>query len=145
MCGPETPSNLPRIGARVDLPIGNLLFLNPSNTSSSHATHVRFHTSTQLDSELLVSIHITGDLSKPLADSGLLQQFTLPIDQISSSDSDSDSENEYEIPLQESVSLIVGEGIIGRRVSMMTRENKEVLGEGIVGYNFMPTVRRPSL
>ena len=50
MCGPSTPSSTPRIGARVDLSpptgrgiLGNLLFLNPTSPSSSHATHVRFH------------------------------------------------------------------------------------------------------
>ncbi|KAK3984765.1 hypothetical protein QBC44DRAFT_362883 [Cladorrhinum sp. PSN332] len=150
MCGPETPSNLPRIGARVDFNgLGNLLFLNPSDTDSSRATHVRFSRSSSPapeadldDDSILVSIYITGDLSKPLSDSGLLQQFTLPltlpaVEQIASS-SDENS-NEYELALGESLSLIVGEGIIGRRVSM-TR-GSQLLGEGIVGYNFMPTVR----
>ncbi len=53
MCGQETPSSTPRIGARVDffpapghtqshLPLGNLLFVNPTSPTSSHATHVRF-------------------------------------------------------------------------------------------------------
>lgn len=73
MCGPETPSSTPRIGARVDLcsptgrgSLGNLLFLNPTSPSSAHATHVRFFqpaakstttsTPTPLDDSLLFSI-----------------------------------------------------------------------------------------
>ncbi len=73
MCGQETPSSTPRIGARVDffpapghthshLPLGNLLFVNPTSPTSSHATHVRFlqHHSPlnddDNDSSLLVSI-----------------------------------------------------------------------------------------
>ena len=61
MCGPETPSTTPRVGARVDffpapgltrtgLPLSNLLFLNPSSPSSRHATHVRFHHSSPVSS-----------------------------------------------------------------------------------------------
>ncbi|KAK1779080.1 hypothetical protein QBC45DRAFT_146684 [Copromyces sp. CBS 386.78] len=53
MCGPETPSSTPRIGARVDFfssspssrdrhLLGNLLFLNPSNHNSQQATHFSF-------------------------------------------------------------------------------------------------------
>jgi hypothetical protein len=69
MCGEQTPSSTPRIGARVDFfapsseghfPLGNLLFLNPSSPSSSHATHVRFHHSrpSPLDDSVLVSIQL---------------------------------------------------------------------------------------
>jgi hypothetical protein len=75
MCGEQTPSPTPRVGARVDffsppkqggrpgghLPLGNLLFLNPSSPTSSHATHIRFlqptsTSSQQLHNDLLVSI-----------------------------------------------------------------------------------------
>lgn len=71
MCGEETPSSTPRIGARVDffpaagltpmhLPVGNLLFLDPTAPSSSHATHVRFQQPLPLavhpDDTVLVSI-----------------------------------------------------------------------------------------
>lgn len=66
MCGEETPSNTPRVGARVDLyspasnsPLSNLLFLNPSAPSSSRATHVRFQPDSALTDEerqLVVSI-----------------------------------------------------------------------------------------
>ena len=69
MCGQATPSSTPRIGARVDFfsptnpgktatSLGNLLFLNPSTPSSTHATHVRFqHPSpSNLYDGLLVSI-----------------------------------------------------------------------------------------
>ncbi|KAK4169035.1 hypothetical protein QBC43DRAFT_308563 [Cladorrhinum sp. PSN259] len=156
MCGPETPSNLPRIGARVDFVsrsssrhlLGNLLFFNSSDADdSSRATHVRFSRSSEgaarseleLDhdeSSVLVSIHITGDMTKPVEELGLpLQQFTLPVDQIINTDDDA----EYDIALGESLSLIVGEGIIGRRVSMT--KGSRLLGDGIVGYNSMPTVR----
>lgn len=68
MCGPETPSSTPRVGARVDFfsrtssgPIGNLLFLNPSSPSSSHATHVRFHQPPR-DGKLDPSIDITDQI-----------------------------------------------------------------------------------
>lgn len=70
-------------------------------------------------------------MTKSVEDCGLLQQFTLPVEQI--------TDDEYEVALGESLSLIVGEGIIGRRVSMM--RGSELLGDGIVGYNFMPTIR----
>ncbi|KAK4171406.1 hypothetical protein QBC36DRAFT_95352 [Triangularia setosa] len=153
MCGEETPSNLPRVGARVDFyssstrqSLGNLLFHNPSTPSSSSATHVRFSSpssgsacssrssspalllsSEKQEDDVLVSIHVSGDMSKPLPESGLLQQFSLP---------STSREEAYEIALREEVSLVVGIGIIGRRVSM-TRGN-EVLADGIIGFNALP-------
>ncbi|AEO56668.1 hypothetical protein MYCTH_2301829 [Thermothelomyces thermophilus ATCC 42464] len=144
MCGPETPSATPRVGARVDLSsptgrgsLGNLLFLNPSSPSSTHATHVRFHQRKEEPSPLgdrgdcddvLVSIHMTGDLTKPLAESGLMRQFTLR----------GHSEG-AEMPLGAAVSLQVGQdGIIGRRVSV--RRGHELLADGIVGFNFVPVM-----
>ncbi|KAL2195163.1 hypothetical protein P885DRAFT_79603 [Corynascus similis CBS 632.67] len=146
MCGPETLSATPRVGARVDLSspagrgsLGNLLFLNPSSPASSHATHVRFHRPSKSsllgggqdiysDSGILVSIHVTGDLTKPLADAGLMQQFTLH-----------GHGEGVETPLGAALSLQAGnEGIIGRRVSV--RQGDELLADGIVGFNFSPAV-----
>ncbi|KAK3906402.1 hypothetical protein C8A05DRAFT_29762 [Staphylotrichum tortipilum] len=140
MCGPSTPSTTPRVGARVDffpapgrtLPLGNLLFLNPSSPTSRHATHVRFCQSTPttcLDSSVLVSIHMTGDLTKPLADSGLMREFTL-------CGGGSGGEDGVDMALGgKALELGVGdEGIIGRRVSM--RLGGEVVADGIVGFNF---------
>ncbi|KAK4645772.1 hypothetical protein QC761_204470 [Podospora bellae-mahoneyi] len=150
MCGPETPSNLPRVGARVDFYssstrqlLGNLLFHNPSTPSSSSATHVRFSSpssgsacssrssspvpSKKDDEDVLVSIHVSGDMSKPFRESGLLQQFSLPSTSIDA---------HYEVALREELSLVVGIGIIGRRVSM-TRGD-EVLADGIIGFNALP-------
>ncbi|KAK4138463.1 hypothetical protein BT67DRAFT_431070 [Trichocladium antarcticum] len=157
MCGEETtPSNTPRIGARVDFfstsghntHLGNLLFLNPSTPSSTHATHVRFqhHPSTPRQQQhpltpsarFLVSIHKTGDLTKPLADSGLMQQFTLyDISHAHDANANDNSSSGFEMVLSETLSLNVGDdGIIGRRVSM--RRGGELVGDGIVGFNFPP-------
>ncbi|KAK0659168.1 hypothetical protein QBC41DRAFT_331654 [Cercophora samala] len=153
MCGEQTPSNLPRVGARVDFyssstrqPLGNLLFHNPSAPSSSSATHVRFSSpssdsacssrssspapslaSAKQDDSVLVSIHVSGDMSKPIHESGLLQQFSLP---------STSREEGYEIVLREELSLVVGIGIIGRRVSMS--KGNEVLADGIIGFNALP-------
>ncbi|KAH6641306.1 hypothetical protein F5144DRAFT_618869 [Chaetomium tenue] len=165
MCGPETPSSTPRIGARVDLSspsgrgsLGNLLFLNPTSPSSAHATHVRFFqpatakptTSCKSpfdDDSLLVSIHLTGDLTKPLADAGLMQQFTLRSPPSSTPSSPINSPHDDGVPngyfeetaLGAALSLQVGsDGIIGRRVSM--RRGEELLADGIVGFNSLPVV-----
>ncbi|KAK4203012.1 hypothetical protein QBC40DRAFT_275259 [Triangularia verruculosa] len=147
MCGEETPSNLPRVGARVDFyssstrqPLGNLLFHNPSIPSSSSATHVRFSSPSSAcssrssspipeyrDDDVLVSIHVSGDMSKPIRESGLLQQFTLP---------STSGEDGCEVALREELSLVVGIGIIGRRVSMT--KGDEVLADGIIGFNTLP-------
>ncbi|KAL2162914.1 hypothetical protein VTH06DRAFT_6750 [Thermothelomyces fergusii] len=161
MCGPETPSTTPRVGARVDLSsptgrgsLGNLLFLNPSAPSSTHATHVRFHRlgeeSSPLgdrgacddddddnDDDVLVSIHTTGDLTRPLAEAGLMRQFTLPL-------RGRGSGGPAEVPLGAAVSLHVGghDGIIGRRVSV--RRGRELLADGIVGFNFCFSATAPS-
>lgn len=65
MCGHDT-SSTPRVGARVDLfsratsgPLGNLIFLDPSEPDSMVATHVRFtpeDDGLDADSQILVSI-----------------------------------------------------------------------------------------
>ncbi|KAK4446830.1 hypothetical protein QBC34DRAFT_410923 [Podospora aff. communis PSN243] len=140
MCGPSTPSSTPRIGARVDLfSLGNLLFHNPTTPNSPLATHVRFsprdYTQTETDNDdLLVSIHITGDLTKPVDESGLFQQFTLPQGR-----GLLERDAGVEMALRECVSLEVGQdGIIGRRVSVTRRG--VLLGDGIVGFNFGPSV-----
>lgn len=73
---------------------------------------------------------ISGDLTKPVGESGLLQQFT-----ISPPGDLTGVETGYEMALNESVSLNVGgDGIIGRRVSM-TRGGR-LVADGIVGFNF---------
>ncbi|KXX78770.1 hypothetical protein MMYC01_204409 [Madurella mycetomatis] len=168
MCGPETPSSTPRVGARVDFSsssgtVGNLLFLNPSAPSSSQATHVRFHQPCQANlgpsintaEQILVSIQfvnpispflspylyvnnittrpcsLTGDLTKPISDSGLMQQFTLCRGR------GIDGTELFEMPLAKALLLSVGQdGIIGRRVSMIS--GGELLADGIVGFNFLP-------
>ena len=79
---------------------------------------------------------MTGDLTKPLSDAGLMQQFTLP-----SSVPSSEGGVEMMMPLGAALSLQVGsDGIIGRRVSM--RRGEELLADGIVGFNtsFSPAV-----
>jgi hypothetical protein len=73
-------------------------------------------------------------LTKPVADSGLFQQFTLPqVRGLVEADAG------VEMVLGESVSLEVGQdGIIGRRVSV-TRSGV-LLADGIVGFNFGPSM-----
>ncbi|KAK0636126.1 hypothetical protein B0T17DRAFT_503605 [Bombardia bombarda] len=133
-CGEESPSSTPRVGARVDFfsqtqgSLGNLLFLNPSSPSSPLATHARFSPKEGVvmdtDDSVLVSIHLSGDMTKSIKDCGLFRQFTLQ----------NSSDKAHQMVLDESLSLDVGQnGIIGRRVSMM-KEGK-LLGDGIVGFN----------
>jgi hypothetical protein len=100
MCGQETPSSTPRVGARVDfhpasglqhnhLPVGNLVFLNPSSPTSCRATHVRFSqrpssstaatTTTQTSEDgggerVLVSIQYVGPLSYGILGRDLLTE-----------------------------------------------------------------------
>ena len=82
---------------------------------------------------------MTGDLTKPLCDSGLMQQFTLARSSSSSSSprtttTTTTKEDGVEMALGEALSLNVGhDGIIGRRVSM--RKGEELLADGIVGFN----------
>jgi hypothetical protein len=74
----------------------------------------------------------TGDLTKPLRDAGVMQQFTLHHASQTATDG-------VEMPLGAALSLNVGhDGIIGRRVSM--RRGEELLADGIVGFNFLPAV-----
>ncbi|KAK3403269.1 hypothetical protein B0T20DRAFT_21503 [Sordaria brevicollis] len=163
MCGPETPSSTPRVGARVDFfassssgshrhLLGNLLFLNPSTPNSQQATHFSFISPSTTPS--------MGTSSPPL--------LRRTVSYSSSSSSGSETESERVVvsihqtgdltksihdcgllkqftldensscqicELQENLSITVGtpEGIIGRRVSMM--KGGIVLGDGIVGYN----------
>lgn len=81
---------------------------------------------------------LTGDLTKPLSDAGLMQQFTLVRNSIVNNNNNSSSRSshpsngstreEVEMPLARAVSLNVGnDGIIGRRVSMRRR------GGGVAG------------
>ncbi|KAH8882292.1 hypothetical protein GQ53DRAFT_460056 [Thozetella sp. PMI_491] len=138
MCGPDTPSG-PREGARVDFfsrargALGNLVFLDPAAPNSSVATHVRFTPGdgVALSDSVLVSIHVTGDMTKPVQDCGLLHQFRLSraLRQASG----------FEMPLDKPLSLeIGGAGILGRRVSMLqdgTPSENRFLADGIVGFN----------
>ncbi|KAM7210928.1 hypothetical protein V8F06_013685 [Rhypophila decipiens] len=142
-CSDETISSS-RVGARVDLSsptgqgqIGNLLFLNPAFPGSSQATHVQFTSSShhhdgdeEGDDMIIVSIHKSGDLTKPVSESGLLQQFVLPLP----------PSHNFELTttqLETSVSLEVGgDGIIGRRVTI--HQGRKHLADGIVGFNSAP-------
>ncbi|KAK1761971.1 hypothetical protein QBC33DRAFT_502067 [Phialemonium atrogriseum] len=149
MCGHDT-STTPRIGARVDLfsratsgPLGNLIFLDPSEPDSTVATHVRFtpeDDGLDADSQILVSIQSeanmggnssTGDLTKSVCDSGLFRQFRLPARWLRA--------DTLEVALDRPVSLMVGgDGIIGRRVSMLGERGlaeETLLADGIVGFN----------
>lgn len=90
---------------------------------------------------------MTGDLTKPLADAGLMQQFTLHTNTLttssgrsgSTSTSTSSSSSCAETALGAALSLQVGsDGIIGRRVSM--RRGGELVADGIVGFNSLPVV-----
>ncbi|KAK4209156.1 hypothetical protein QBC37DRAFT_430773 [Rhypophila decipiens] len=150
-CSDETISSS-RVGARVDLSsptgqgqIGNLLFLNPAFPGSSQATHVQFtsgipcsshhqHHDYDVDEEgddmIMVSIHKSGDLTKPVSESGLLQQFALPLPP-------SHNLELTTTQLETSVSLEVGgDGIIGRRVTI--HQGRKHLADGIVGFNSAP-------
>ncbi|KAK3685360.1 hypothetical protein B0T22DRAFT_215410 [Podospora appendiculata] len=143
MCGHEsiTPA-APRVGARVDFfsasqgPLGNLIFLDPSTPAGPLATHVRFSPRAgvvPLDDGVLVSIHVTGDLTKSIRDSGLFRQFTLH-----RVGSRSGKDQPFDMTLDNSLSLNVGhDGIIGRRVSIVA--GGELLADGIVGFNTPPS------
>ncbi|KAK0754845.1 hypothetical protein B0T18DRAFT_360362 [Schizothecium vesticola] len=131
MCGHEhTPSPSPRVGACVNFfsqdhgHLGNLVFHNPQTPTSPLATHAQFSSTDglELQDDLLVSIHLSGDLTKPVAECGLFQQFSLS------------RRGGPEIVLDEYLTLNVSDdGIIGRRVSM-TRDG-EFVADGIVGFN----------
>jgi len=83
------------------------------------------HADISLLQSLTWKFSLTGDLTKPVEESGLLQQFALPTG--------------LDLALDDSLSLNVGgDGIIGRRVTMMTRG--EMVADGIVGFNSALTV-----
>lgn len=160
MCGHEdTPSSTPRVGARVNFfsqdhgHLGNLVFHNPRTPTSALATHAQFSSTDGLElrDDVLVSIQfvileanplkgpaniasstsVTGDLTKPVAECGLFQQFSFS------------RGCGPEIALEEYLTLNVGnDGIIGRRVSM-TRDG-ELVADGIVGFNTAPLVAASS-
>jgi len=151
MCGHEhTPSPIPRVGACVNFfsqdhgHLGNLVFHNPQTPTSPLATHAQFFSTDGLElrDDLLVSIQfvtlepnplqglanrvsfasLSGDLTKPVAECGLFQQFSLS------------RRGGREIVLEEYLTLDVGDdGIIGRRVSMT--KDGEFVADGIVGFN----------
>ncbi|KAI0201439.1 hypothetical protein F4808DRAFT_126733 [Astrocystis sublimbata] len=114
---------------------GRLVFHNPE-TGGSLATHA-----TPLDIDVadlkaaqnplqscLMKIHQTGDLSTPATESPLWT--TVGLKALESSGSDTMM---YE--LERPVKLDVGDGMIGRRVSIWTRQGEELLSEGIAGHN----------
>ncbi|SPQ21378.1 12feb793-2eca-4160-99e4-e2aa8f242210 [Thermothielavioides terrestris] len=156
MCGPETPSSTPRVGARVDffpaagvaatqLPVGNLLFVNPTSPSSSHATHVRFQQRYHSGAAAAAAHdEDDSDLTQPLSTAGILQQFTLrsssnPGTTATTTETDALSSGGVDVPLAASLLLAVGaDGIIGRRVSVRRGRGGAVLADGIVGFNFLP-------
>ncbi|KAH8909223.1 hypothetical protein BR93DRAFT_539619 [Coniochaeta sp. PMI_546] len=142
MCGTDT-SIAVRVGARVDLfsksqgPfVGSLLFLDPSVPESTTATHVRFTSASaqplRHKSHMLVSIHSIGDMTRPSHQSGMFQQFSLS--------PDPKQGHSLDTALEKPLLLNVGgDGIIGRRVSMLQHHSQHVQGppvaEGIVGFN----------
>lgn len=73
----------------------------------------------------------TGDLTKSVCDSGLFRQFRLPARWLRA--------DTLEVALDRPVSLMVGgDGIIGRRVSMLGERGlteETLLADGIVGFN----------
>ncbi|RDA88532.1 hypothetical protein CP532_6633 [Ophiocordyceps camponoti-leonardi (nom. inval.)] len=137
MCGPER-SDRPRHGALVALRAtdrsslrADLIFHTPGQPASNEATHATLTPSSAFDfAGLRVVIHISGDLGRPVDDCGLFRALDLP---------DLASANAVEFPLEEPLSLAVGDcGIIGRRVSLCSRPtcgSEVVLAEGIVGFN----------
>ncbi|UNI17897.1 hypothetical protein JDV02_004206 [Purpureocillium takamizusanense] len=154
MCGPEN-TNRPRGGALVALgpPLspdrpsstasihGDLAFHTPGNPGSAEATHARLTSSTFLDvahiGELSVIIHTSGDMTRSAAECGFFRQFSLATP---TALNDSDGRLAFlELPI-EPLPLTVGDGgIIGRRVSVCSRQpcgRESVVAEGIVGFNF---------
>ncbi|KAM7202549.1 hypothetical protein V8F20_004338 [Naviculisporaceae sp. PSN 640] len=151
MCCSDERISADRVGARVDFftasnnrargqMVGNLLFLNPSSPTSSRATHVWFTGSSTTSSinggNLMVSIHKSGDLTKPISESQILEQFSLPSPLSSTT-------HELATQLESPLSLDVGgDGIIGRRVTI--HQGKRHLADGIVGFNSAPAPSVPS-
>ncbi|EAA32342.3 hypothetical protein GE21DRAFT_7634 [Neurospora crassa] len=163
MCGPETPSSTPRIGARVDFfsspsssrdrhLLGNLLFLNPSTPNSQEATHFSFispstspSTSTTPSTLFGRASMVGGGDSRDASNSELDDRVIVFIHQIgdmTKSVRECGLLTQFTLnekacqmcALNENLSISVGQdGIIGRRVSMM--RGGVVLGDGIVGYN----------
>ncbi|EGO60867.1 hypothetical protein NEUTE1DRAFT_57728 [Neurospora tetrasperma FGSC 2508] len=163
MCGPDTPSSTPRIGARVDFfsspsssrdrhLLGNLLFLNPSTPNSQEATHFSFispstspSTSTTPSTLLSRASMVGGGDSSDASNSELDDHVIVFIHQIgdmTKSVHECGLLTQFTLnekacqmcALNENLSISVGQdGIIGRRVSMM--RGGVVLGDGIVGYN----------
>ncbi|OIW29379.1 hypothetical protein CONLIGDRAFT_575812 [Coniochaeta ligniaria NRRL 30616] len=154
MCGLDTSTSV-RVGARVDLfhesqgHWGSMVFMNPTVPESTTATHVRFtsasaepltvrHKSQMLVSiQYVVNIHSFGDMTQPTHQSGMFQQFKL--------NPNPKRGHSLDTALDQPVLLNVGgDGIIGRRVSMLLQHSphsphaplqEPLLAEGIVGYN----------
>ncbi|KAK3326173.1 hypothetical protein B0H66DRAFT_148701 [Apodospora peruviana] len=84
------------------------------------------HINPGMESKIPPAHSLTGDLTKSVHDSGLLQQFTLPVQPTS-------SESQWTNMGGSLLLNVGGDGIIGRRVSM-TKEG-EMLADGIVGFN----------
>ncbi|KAI0481867.1 hypothetical protein F4859DRAFT_476271 [Xylaria cf. heliscus] len=114
---------------------GRLIFHNLGGEDSM-ATHALYSADSPLNShplgteDCLVRIHETGDLTIPATDSPSWATLSLkPV--IGGSGSHSIM---YE--LEKPVKVEVGpDGIIGRRVSIWTRQSMEPLSEGIAGFN----------
>ncbi|KAM4064523.1 hypothetical protein HRG_005109 [Hirsutella rhossiliensis] len=149
MCGPET-SDRPRGGALaalmspsvagVDPAVsirGDLTFHTPGRPGSTEATHARLTPEAAREmsalGDLHVVIHTSGDLTRSAEDCGLFRSFDLPgFESLRTAD-------HVELSLDEPLSLEVGNGIIGRRVSLCSRRpcgQEVIVAEGIVGFNF---------
>ncbi|KAG9253030.1 uncharacterized protein F5Z01DRAFT_675435 [Emericellopsis atlantica] len=148
MCGPDN-SGRPRGGAlAVLLPTqtaldqctglnADLSFFSPSSQRSSEATHIQLtianDASQSETDELFVMVQYSA------SECGLM--CTIPLQK----SGNSSTRTHAEIELPEPLSLTVGgDGIIGRRVSLCCRDDldeKTIVAEGIVGYNFSDQVQ----
>ncbi|KAL5612677.1 hypothetical protein BROUX41_004228 [Berkeleyomyces rouxiae] len=137
MCGPDN-STRPRIGALAALRSSpgiddctecDLIFYTPGSPRSSTATHIRMEAKGLLaEKDIRVIIHETGELQKTVDQCGFFVDYSLGKQLVL----DSDEVNEFVLPQPCSLE-IGGQGIIGRRVSLMLDDC--AVAEGIIGVN----------
>ncbi|KAL1900803.1 hypothetical protein Cpir12675_000676 [Ceratocystis pirilliformis] len=137
MCGPDN-STRPRVGALaalrpapgiMDCTECDLIFYTPGSPCSLMATHLRMESKNLLsEKDIRVIIHETGELHKTVDQCGLLVDYSLGKQHTLTQDDAS------EFVLPQPCSLAIGgQGIIGRRVSLML--NDCPVAEGIIGVN----------
>ncbi|KAI3339043.1 hypothetical protein F4824DRAFT_69347 [Ustulina deusta] len=117
---------------------GRLVFHNRSKDGSL-ATHAIFTADSSCEFQsrtvepFLVTIHETGDLTRPATTSPSWATFSLtPVVGTSLGDKIQAVEVELGRPMKIEVGV---DGIIGRRVSVWTQKGAGPVAEGIVGYN----------